>query len=91
MRLLADVDQLTEEQEMQLYKKWDTTPAETLNGAVALREWLQKQPHLPKLTGKLKRGPNYFPITVRSVGSRVRGCFFCVLNVLSNVLHTSRT
>ncbi|KAJ1522546.1 hypothetical protein ONE63_001732 [Megalurothrips usitatus] len=49
-RLLADLDQLSEEQELQLYKKWETTPEATRRDAVALREWLQKQPHLPKLT-----------------------------------------
>lgn len=51
MRLLADLDTLSEEQELQLYKKWETTPEATRRDVVALREWLQKQPHLPKLTG----------------------------------------
>ncbi|KAE8741773.1 hypothetical protein FOCC_FOCC012721 [Frankliniella occidentalis] len=50
MRLLAELDQLSEEQELQLYKKWETTPEATRRDAVTLREWLQKQPHLPKLT-----------------------------------------
>ncbi|XP_034256909.1 uncharacterized protein LOC117654403 [Thrips palmi] len=49
-RLLADLDQLSEEQALLLYKKWGTSPEAVRRDVVALREWLQKQPHLPKLT-----------------------------------------